>query len=271
LRIPVTDGVSLAARHWSGADTGTPFLLVHGLASNARMWDGVGARLAAAGHRVVAIDQRGHGQSDKPDDGYDFATLTADLVAVADALELPQFAAAGQSWGGNVVLELAARHPDRLRGVACVDGGTIELSRHFDTWDAVATAMAPPELIGTPYDDIEAGVRRMHADWPESGIQGALANFEVRDDNTVAPWLTRDRHMAILRELWQHRPSALYPKLRVPVLLVAASDRFALDEAAGAIRRVRAVRLAGHHDLHAQQPDAVAGLLLGALDDGFFA
>ena len=48
----------------------TPFLLVHGLASTARTWELVMPLLADAGHPVAAIDQRGHGLSDKPDDDY---------------------------------------------------------------------------------------------------------------------------------------------------------------------------------------------------------
>jgi len=47
----------------------TPFVLVHGLASNARLWDGVARRLAGAGHSSAAVDLRGHGRSDKPDTG----------------------------------------------------------------------------------------------------------------------------------------------------------------------------------------------------------
>lgn len=246
-------------------------MLVHGLASNAALWDGVATLLSAAGHRVVAIDQRGHGQSDKPDDGYDFATLTADLLAVIDALDLERVVAAGQSWGGNVVLELAHRAPQRLRGAACVDGGTIELSRAFPEWDGVAAALAPPHLEGTPLVDMEAAIRRMHPDWPEAGITGALANFEVRADGTVAPWLTRERHMTILRELWQHRPSDLYDTLEVPILIIAAGELTPLTDATARIRRVRGLRIPSDHDIHAQRPAVVAGALLDALADGFFA
>ena len=80
LRITVAPGVELRVLA-SGLDqTGIPFVLVHGLASNARMWDGVAAELAAAGHPVVWIDQRGHGQSGKPDDGYDFTTIVNDTI-----------------------------------------------------------------------------------------------------------------------------------------------------------------------------------------------
>ncbi|MDQ1426431.1 MAG: lipase, partial [Acidimicrobiaceae bacterium] len=103
--VRVTDDVTLVVRRHDG--DGRPFLLVHGLASNARLWDGVADHLAAADHAVVTVDQRGHGQSSKPDHGYDFATVVADLVALIDALDLDRPIVAGQSWGGNVVLELA--------------------------------------------------------------------------------------------------------------------------------------------------------------------
>jgi alpha-beta hydrolase superfamily lysophospholipase len=55
------DGARLAVRRWR-AD-GAPILLVHGLASNARTWDGVAEALVAAGHDVAAVDLRGHGAS----------------------------------------------------------------------------------------------------------------------------------------------------------------------------------------------------------------
>lgn len=105
------------------------FLLVHGLASNAQLWGGMSAELAARGHRVVAVDQRGHGLSSKVDDGFDFATLTDDLVAVADAMDLERPVVVGQSWGANVALELAVRHPALLvpgqgRDARCPDTAT---------------------------------------------------------------------------------------------------------------------------------------------------
>ena len=231
-------------RDWSGQLPA--FLLVHGLASNARLWDGVAVLLAGRGLRVVAVDQRGHGLSDKPDDGYDFGTLTADLVAVLDALALDDCVAVGQSWGANVVLELAARYPARVRGVACVDGGAWNMAERLPNWDDAARRLAPPALEGIPLADIEGGMRARHADWPEAGIQGALANFDVRDDGTVAPRLTRPRHMTILRYLWEHRPLDVRGRLSTPVVSIPAIDHGA------------------DHDIHAQKPELVASLLLDA-------
>lgn len=269
--VPVEGGVELHVRA-GGLDGGqSPVLLVHGLASNARLWEGVAVLLAEAGHPVAAVDQRGHGQSAKPDTGYDFETLTRDLLAVTVAFDWPSVFAAGQSWGGNVVVELAARHPHAVSGLGLIDGGTIELSARFADWPTCAAALAPPPLAGTRADDFEKLIRAHHSDWPEAGIQGTLANVEVLADGTIRPWLSRDNHVKILRQLWKHHPSERYAEIKAPVLIVMAEDRSnqrwmagKRDEVARASEGLaRSVThwVAGDHDLHAQHPDVVAGLI----------
>jgi pimeloyl-ACP methyl ester carboxylesterase len=280
-RVPVAPGIELAVRRTLPRGAGRePFLLVHGLASNARMWDGVAKVLAVRGHEAVAVDLRGHGRSDKPDDGYDFATITDDLHALAGGLGLERPVVAGQSWGANLAIEYGHRFPATTRGIACVDGGLIELSERFPDWDECARVLAPPRLVGTPVAVIERYARTVHADWPTSGIEGLLANFEVREDGTVAPWLTFERHMTILRRLWEHRPSERLPELEVPLLLLpavaegddGAERRMAVERAARIARRVRVHPFVGaDHDIHAQHPEEVAAVLLGALADGTFA
>src|SRR5262245_61892496 len=149
IRIPVAAGIGLQVLTRGLDHPGTPVVLVHGLASNARLWDGVAERLAAAGHPVAAVDQRGHGQSDKPDSGYDFPTLTDDLLFVLRRLGWQTPWMAGQSWGANVVVEVAARHPEATAGLVLVDGGTMELGGRFADWATCETALAPPPLTGT--------------------------------------------------------------------------------------------------------------------------
>lgn len=286
----LASGVELHGVHWdpptaalpsaSSGDEFVPFLLVHGLASNARMWDGVAQHLAQRGHPVVAIDQRGHGRSSKPDDGYDMTTVANDLRLLIDVLGWDHPVVAGQSWGGNVVLELAWAHPGSVSMIACVDGGFIDLVGRFPEWQDAATTLAPPRLAGTPLADIARWLETSAADWPETGRQGTLANFEVRDDGTIAPWLTFDRHLTVLRGLWEHQPSSRYPGVGVPTLLIAAdngdvawsaSKHDAVDHALTLLPRGRAVWFSpAHHDVHAQQPAAVGDLLLQAATDPTF-
>lgn len=297
-RIPVADEVQLAVDIFqpinaaraaeTPADAGLPgvttenpsFVLVHGLASNARLWDGVAARLTERGHRVATVDLRGHGRSSKPDGPYDVPTVADDLAAALAVLARQGFdrpVVAGQSWGGNVVLELAARHPELVRGIVCVDGGWLEPSREFPDWDACRAALAPPRLAGRPFDEIDGYIRSAHRDWPESGIRGTLANFEVRPDGTVAPRLTFDHHIAVLRGLWEHHPSVRYPDLAVPVLLVPVDGgdtdstrrkRRDVERAAAAIAGARVHWFAGDHDIHAQRPDELAGVMHAMTTDG---
>ncbi|MHB1928156.1 MAG: alpha/beta fold hydrolase [Acidimicrobiales bacterium] len=291
LRIAGAGGVRLAVRTTNvDAPDRTPILLVHGLASNARLWDGVAALLAGRGYPVAAVDQRGHGRSEKPDDGYDFATLTADLLAVVDGLGWSgrPVVAAGQSWGGNVVVELAARHPEAVAALVLVDGGTIDLSAGFADWPTCEAALTPPPFAGVRLADFETMVRRHHPDWPEAGIEGTLANVEVLADGTVRPWLTLPRHLTILRGLWEHHPRSRFETMAVPVVIAAAgrpegagrTPRSATAKrdgvaAASAALRANGVPCAvrwidGDHDVHAQHPALVADLVAGAAEGAMF-
>ena len=280
----IASGVELHVLRWTpppGVETsGRSWMLTHGLASNARLWDGAARRLAARGHLVVTVDQRGHGRSSKPDDGYDIATCADDLALLITALGLDRPAVAGQSWGGNVVLELGHRHPDAVASIACVDGGFIDLSNAFPEWDDCAEALAPPKLAGTPFATMQGWLERSAGDWPAEGRAATLANFEVRADATIAPWLTFERHLAVLRGLWEHRPSTIYPEVRAATLLIPAdtgevswtsSKRQAVDDAVAALPNGRAHWFSpAHHDVHAQQPAAIAALLHDALTDPDF-
>lgn len=270
--VEVAPAVSLRTLERGMQHDARPFLLVHGLASNARMWDGVADELARHGHPVVAVDQRGHGRSSKPDDGYDFATVVGDLLVLIESLGWTAPVVVGQSWGGNVVVELAASHPTAVAGVVAVDGGFIELADRFHTWDECRVTLAPPRLVGTPASTIERWIREAHADWPESGIVGSLSNFEIREDGTIAPWLSFDRHMMILESLYHHRPSTRYGSITAPALLVPADTgsvewthdkRIAVEAALAALRdgQVRWFSPA-HHDIHAQHPIELAEVLL---------
>lgn len=280
-RIEVDEGLSLRTLIRGDLDTGPTLLLVHGLASNCRMWDGVGDSLAARGIGSVAVDLRGHGLSDKPDVGYDFGTITRDLTQLVRELGIQRAVLVGQSWGGNITVHALRHHPDIFTAGVAVDGGFIELARTFSEWSDCARQLAPPRLAGSRAGRLESAIRSMNADWPESGIIGALSNFEYHDDGTISPWLTFERHMTILRELWEHRPSEMFQEIPRPLLFLPADSgdvawtrnkETAIEAALRALRsgRVHWFRPA-HHDLHAQHPQRTADVLIAHLDEGFLA
>lgn len=280
VRLVIGENLALRAIRRGSMATGRPFfLLIHGLASNARMWDGVGAALAERGFPSLAIDLRGHGRSDKPDHGYDFDTICSDLERVLDSVGIERAIFVGQSWGGNIVVHAAHRLPHRLHSAVAVDGGVIELSSAFPRWDDCARQLQPPRLAGTRAGRLESAIRSMNADWPESGIIGALSNFQYHDNGTISPWLTFERHMRILEELWHHRPSLLFPEIERPILFLPADSgdvnwttnkETAVDSALASLRYGRAHWFRpAHHDLHAQHPERCAAVLIEQVENGF--
>ena len=96
-----------------------PLLLLHSLAAHSHWWDWV-APLLAERHHVVAVDFRGHGGSAWTD-RYGFDDYVADVVAVVDRLGWRDPIVVGHSMGGYVAALLAARHPDRVRGLVIAD------------------------------------------------------------------------------------------------------------------------------------------------------
>lgn len=271
-------GLTLHLREWPGEDV--PFVLLHGLSSNCRTWEAVAERLAAAGHRVVTVDQRGHGLSDKPAAGYDFATIIADLASLLSAIQLERPIVVGQSWGGNVVLEFGVRYPELARGLGFVDGGFIDhQARPNPSWESVSTELRPPDLDGMPRETLEHRLRAAHPDWSDAGIAATLANFETLPDGSIRRWLDIPSHMLILRAMWEQRPGEFYPQVTKPVLICAADsgDAWTVHK-----RRQVAAAEAGlsrcevhwfpatDHDIHIHRPTELAGLFLSSVERGIW-
>jgi pimeloyl-ACP methyl ester carboxylesterase len=199
-----------------------PLVLLHGVASNSRIWITTAPLLAQRFH-VLALDQRGHGESDKPDSGYDFASVAGDAVAFIEALELQRPIVAGHSWGGNVAIELAATHPELPAGIALIDGGYIELqARDGMTRERAEREMAPPDLSSLTPEQLIRGAKQWELGpiWSDEVEAALMGNFDVTEAGTVRPRLSRANHMQVVRAFWDQRPSELSAQVRCPVLFV---------------------------------------------------
>src|SRR5258708_30982100 len=108
--IETNDGQRLFVRD---AGSGRPVVLIHGWTLSSEIWKGQIDWLAAQGLRVVAYDRRGHGQSSKPETGYDYDRLAADLANVIDKLDLKDVTLAGHSMSAGEVVRYLSRHGNR--------------------------------------------------------------------------------------------------------------------------------------------------------------
>ena len=271
--VVLSSGIGLSVIDNERYEASRAWLLVHGLSSNARLWDGVLRRLTAEGDRVIAVDQRGHGHSQSSPSGYEMEIVADDLAELGKSLGVAQLFLVGQSWGGNVVLECSARHEGLASGVVGVDGGFIRLKGPYPDWEACWEELAPPVLEGVPLKRIEQWLAKSAADWPDEGRRGTLANFIVREDGTISPRLSRSDHRDVLAGLWRHEPADALLRTTAPVRFFVAdsgdADRRAQRRStidalvAQGGTQVDAVWFEGaHHDVHAQRPDDVTAALL---------
>jgi pimeloyl-ACP methyl ester carboxylesterase len=121
IRVPGSGGLTLSALEWSEA--GVPLLLLHGFGNEAHIWDDF-APCVAPYYRTLALDHRGHGDSDwDPERRYDHEDMLADLEAATVALDIERLVLVGHSLGGRIGTLFAGRHPERMAGLVLVDIG----------------------------------------------------------------------------------------------------------------------------------------------------
>lgn len=142
LRVPGADGLSLNVLEWSRE--GTPLLFIHGFSNEAHIWDDVAPMLAPY-YRVLAMDLRGHGESDwHPSGDYDYASHVADVLALLDHLAIERVVIVAHSLGGRISMLLANEAAERIAGLVIVDSAP-EIDRRGAVRISMDTAqnMAP--------------------------------------------------------------------------------------------------------------------------------
>jgi pimeloyl-ACP methyl ester carboxylesterase len=272
-----SDGVRLHVREWpaSSRDRRAPAaVLIHGLASTSHIWDLVAPRLARAGIRAVAYDQRGHGRSGKPPTGYGFDETAADAATLIRDLRLRRPVVVGHSWGANVALELAVRRPRLVGSVVLLDGGFTRMRDRWD-WPTARRELEPPTIDGMTVEEFLAWPRMHLADvlniTPQIE-QVFLSLVRVDARGRIHRRLPVRKHMRIVREIWEQDGPSLLRRVRVPTLVLAVRSAPGahdppglLDERRRAARAVREIGppvrfewIEGIHDVPLQRPTVVA-------------
>ena len=117
------DGVTLFCEQAPGDEP--PILLVHGWCCDHTYFVPQFEHFASRGHRVVAVDLRGHGRSDKPQQGYTMQLFADDLAWICQRIGVEKPVVVGHSMGGIVAFDLAARYPDMTSGVVMLDAAVV--------------------------------------------------------------------------------------------------------------------------------------------------
>jgi lipase len=247
----------LHVHSWGDPDA-PPLVCVHGVTGHGERFKRLAEERWSAHWHVIAPDLRGHGRS-----GYEppwtFPTHIADLLETLDALGIGVADWVGHSFGGRLILELASRHPERIRRAVLLDPA-IDILPH------IAEVMAELEGAEPVYDSADDYAdRRTDSPPRELVLADAAQHCELRPEG----WLRRHIHQPAVRSIYLELASAAPPPdtLRIPTLLVHAPS-YALVRAehlTAYADRVEALAVPGMHmvmwDAYDEVADAVERFL----------
>lgn len=206
-------------------DSEVPLLFVHGYSADSHDWSWQLPHFAT-GHRIIAVDLRGHGASSAPPDGYTTVRFSADLVGLLDHLGVDRVIALGHSMGGSIVSTLAVEHPERVAGIVAVDPAYL-----LD--DGTAAALVP---VLEAVDDAELPtfVQSIVGEGMDSPARDrGLRTWQLRRIAGMEPHVLRQTLIAQVSGIVQRSESEPYlRRRRCPVLSFYADPLRAPMEAA---------------------------------------
>jgi len=262
--VDTSDGHALVVRTRPGI--GVPVLLLHGLSQQGHFWDPVISRITAP---VIAVDQRGHGDSDTPlvaDYSIDRCATDAIEVldAVRDTVETDEVAVIGHSWGAWIAARAGARDPDRIRAIGLLDGA-LRSPADLGTREQALERLRPPTL---GISEAELWQRIGTSDigpYLDDDIREALRPTFVESEGLLRTRIGIDRHMAVLEGLLDYDASADLARRAEHTHAVVCGS--AGDLGTAAQNRLDAIGAALHlqywagaiHDVPLQWPALVAG------------
>jgi pimeloyl-ACP methyl ester carboxylesterase len=256
-RFAFVNGINL---HYLDHPGGEPLLvLLPGLTANAHCFDGLIEAGLSPRFRVLAVDLRGRGQSDKPPTGYTIGEHAADILGLLDHLGLQQAVVGGHSFGALVSIYLAAHFPERIEKLILLDAAARlhprtreliqpsidRLNKVWPSMDAYLAAMkAMPFLDGFwdgHLEDFYRGEMRTNADGTVQALTSGAAVLEAADKGLLIPW---DELVKRIKQpaLMVNAPAPYGPPGAPP--LISAEQA---QETVSAIAGCRYVRVPGNH------------------------
>lgn len=205
-----------------------PLVLMHGLTANAHAFDGLLQAGLHKHYRIISIDLRGRGLSDKPEQAYSLAAHVQDVLHLLDHLGLEQVILGGHSFGALLSLHMAAHFPKRISRLLLLDAA---MRMHPDTKTLLQPAMSRLDRQFPSWEQYLAQIKAapyLDGFWDEAMLSYYQADVEHLPDGTVRPY-PRLADMAeavnnVLSEPW----GAYIGQIPHPALLVNAVGPYGL-------------------------------------------
>ncbi len=215
------DGVKINLAIWEGSLG--PILCVHGITANCRCWD-VLADVLAPEYRVLAMDLRGRGRSEKPAKGYRLEYHLRDMNCLMDDLGIDRAVVMGHSLGAYIGLAFAAQYPERIDRLILVDGGG-DLSQEQS--DRVFAGIKPAlDRLQHVYPSVEAYLETMRQApyiQPWSPATETYFRYEIEATDGGVRTNIHPSHIAEEAEnVRQVKCTAFYSQIQCPVLILRA-------------------------------------------------
>ena len=180
-----TNNIQIHYLDYAGANP--PLALMPGLTNNAHSFAGLINAGLNKTRRLLALDLRGRGLSDKPDTGYGMADHAADVLGLLDALGLDHVVLGGHSFGGMLALYMAAKYPKRFSKLVIIDSAIC--------WPSGAGALLKPSLdrldkvfpSWDAYLNLAKGMPFLDGYWDQYIEEHYRADVEIRADGSVKP------------------------------------------------------------------------------------
>ena len=234
----------LQVRYLDWGGSGPPVVLLHGLASSAHWYDLV-ARHLREQYRLIAPDQRGHGQTTQAHSGYDWATLSQDMVGLMDHLGLDTAAVFGHSWGATVALNVAARFPDRVAALGLIDGGVGRRSGPREPWEAVKARVRPRDVTGNREQFLDRLRHQLSFCWSDQ-VERIVQTMVYEDkEGQIQDILRPENHLQVMHAMWEEPASELYSRVTCPTVIIPAGPMPGRADGERARRKQAGVAAAG--------------------------